>query len=145
MEVWRRTRFDIDIPDNMLTITVVDTFTTMPLPAAMLKYVVMSLRMPRRPVITRDVGQSDSGEETGRHVAGQFVIKEVPAMRELRLTVSCQGYKKKEIDPFSMTKSEKKTIDVDLVPLGGSEAKILSSHPFENGAIFWFNSAGAET
>ena len=65
--------------------------------------------------------------------------------RELRLTVSCPGYKKKEIDPFSMTKSEKKVIDVDLVPLGGSEAKILSSRPFENGTIFWFSSAGVET
>lgn len=145
IDVWRRTRFDIDIPDNMLTITVVDTFTTMPLPAAMLKFVVMSLRKPPHPVLTRDVGQSEAGEETGKRVAGQFVIREVPPMRDLRITVSCPGYKKKEIDPFSMTKSEKKLIDVDLVPLGGSEAKVISSRPFVNGLIFWFNSAGAET
>lgn len=144
MEVWRRTRFDIDIPDNTLKVTVVDTFTLMPLPAATLKYVVMSLRVPRHPVITRDVSQSDAGDEPGKRVAGQFVIKGVPE-RELRLTVSCPGYKQKEIDPFSMTKSEKKVIDVDLVPLGGSEAKILSSRPFEGGTIFWFSSAGVET
>src|SRR5204862_675900 len=31
-----RTRFDIDIPDNTLTINVVDTFTRMPLSAATL-------------------------------------------------------------------------------------------------------------
>jgi hypothetical protein len=134
MEVWRRTRFDIDIPDNTLTVNVVDTFTQRPLPAAMLKYVVMSLRMPRRPVITRDLGGAE----------GQFTIEAVPE-RELRLTVSCPGYKKREIDPFSMTKSEKKVIEVDLVPLGGSEAKILSTHPFENATIFWFSSAGVET
>lgn len=144
MEVWRRARFDIDIPDNMLTVTVVDTFTQRPLPAAMLKYVVMSQRVPRHPVLTRDVSQSETGDEPGKHVAGQFVIKDVPE-RELRLTVSCPGYKKKEIDPFSMTKSEKKVIDVDLVPLGGSEAKVLSSRPFQNGTIFWFSSAGIET
>jgi hypothetical protein len=59
--------------------------------------------------------------------------------------VSCRGYKKKEIDPFSMTKSEKKSIDVALVPLGGSEAKIISARPFEAGTIFWFNSSGVET
>src|SRR5438067_2905472 len=111
MEVWKRTRFDIDIPDNTLTPTVIDTFTQRPLPAAMLKYVVMSLRKPQRPVITRDIGQSDLGG-----AAGLFMIDAVPE-RELRLTVTCPGYKKKEIDPFSMTKSEKKHIDVDLVPL----------------------------
>jgi hypothetical protein len=144
MEIWKRARFDIDIPDNSLTVTVVNTFTQMPLAAAALKYVVMSQRVPRHPVLTRDVSQSDASEETGKRVAGQFVIKGVPE-RELRLTVSCTGYKKKEIDPFSMTKSEKKVIDVDLVPLGGPEAKILSTRPFEAGTIFWFSSAGAET
>jgi len=145
IDVWRRTRFDIDIPDNMLTITVVDTFTSMPLPAAMLKFVVMSLRKPPHPVVTRDVGQSEAGEETGKRVAGQFVIRDVPPLRDLHITVSCAGYKKKEIDPFSMTKSEKKVIDLDLVPLGGSEAKVLSARPFVNGTIFWFNAAGVET
>lgn len=144
IEVWNRTRFDIDIPDNTLTVTVVDTFTQRPLPDAMLKYVVMSKRTPRRPLITRDVSQSDAGDESGKRAAGRFMIEGLPE-RELRLTVSCPGYKKKEIDPFSMTKSEKKVIDVDLVPLGGSEAKVLSGRPFENGAIFWFNAAGVET
>jgi hypothetical protein len=145
LDVWRKTRFDIDIPDNSLTLTVVDTFTQRPLPTATLKYVVMSLRMPRHPVYTADVGQSDGGEELGKRVSGQFVMKEVPPDRELHLTVSCPGYKKKEIDTFSMTKSEKKVIDIDLVPLGGSEAKVVSSRPFVNGAIFWFNAAGVET
>jgi len=144
MEVWKRARFDIDIPDNSLTVTVVDTFTHMPLPAAALKYVVMSLRAPRHPVLTRDVSQSDAGDEPGKRVAEQFVIKGVPE-REVRLTVSCTGYKSKEIEPFSMTKTEKKVIDVDLVPLGGPEAKMLSTRPFENATIFWFNSAGVET
>ena len=145
MEVWKRARYDIDIPDNSLTITVVDTFTQMPLPAATLKFVVMSLTVrPRRPVLTRDISQSDDGDEPGKRVAGQFVIKEVPE-RELRLTISCPGYKKKEIEPFSMTRSEKKRIDVDLVPLGGSEARVVSTRPFENGTIFWFSSAGVET
>ena len=144
MDPWRRTRFDIDIPDNTLTVTVVDTFTQRLLPAAMLEYVVMSQRVPRHPLITRDVSQSETGDESGKRVAGQFVIKGVPE-RELRLTVSCAGYKKKEIDPFSITKSEKKVIDVDLVPLGGSEAKVLSARPFASGTIFWFSLDGMET
>ncbi|MBV8545533.1 MAG: hypothetical protein JO088_12385 [Acidobacteria bacterium] len=73
-----------------------------------------------------------------------FTITEIPE-RELRLTVSCPGYKRKDIEPFSMTKSEKKHLDVDLVPLGGSEAKVVSTRPFENGTIFWFSSASVET
>jgi hypothetical protein len=144
MDVWQKKRFDIDIPDNALTVTVVDTFTQMPLPAAMLKYVVMSKRKPPRPVYTRDVGQGE-GDEPGKRAARRFIIDAVPPDRELRLTVSCRGYKQKEIDPFSMTKSEKKDIDVALVPLGGSEAKIVSARPFEAGTIFWFSSAGVET
>jgi hypothetical protein len=95
-------------------------------------------------VFSRDVSQNESGDESGKRVAGQFVIRDVPE-RELHLTVSCLGYKKKEIDPFSMTKTEKKVIDVDLVPLGGSEAKIVSARPFGAGTIFWFSSAGVET
>jgi hypothetical protein len=142
-EVPPRTRFDIEIPDNRLTVTVVDTFTQRPLPDAALKYVVLS-RRGRFPLITRDVSQSGAGEEPGRQVAGQFVIEGVPE-RELRLTVTCPGYKKKELDPFSMTRSEKKEIEVDLVPLGGAEAKILSARPFANGTIFWFSATGVET
>jgi len=138
MDVWRKVRFDIDIPDNEITVTVADTFTQLPLAAATLNYVVMSKRVPRRPVLTRDIGQGEAG-------AGRFVIDAVPPERELHLTVSCRGYKKKEIDPFSMTKSEKKSIDVALVPLGGSEAKIISARSFEAGTIFWFNSSGVET
>jgi hypothetical protein len=141
-EMAPKSRFDIDIPDNTLTVTVVDTFTLRPLPAATLKYAIMSLR-GRFPLLTREVSQSDEGEEPGKHVAGQFVIKGLPD-RKLLLAVTCPGYKKKEIDPFSMTKSEKKDIDVDLVPLGGSEAKVISSRPFVNGMIFWFNASGAE-
>jgi hypothetical protein len=137
MDVWKRARFDIDIPCNSLTVTVTDTFTRMPLPAATLKYVVMSLRLPRRPVLTLDVRPSDAA-------GGQFVIKAVPE-RELHLTVSCPGYKKKEIEPFSITKSENRKIDVELVPLGGSEAKVLSARPFAEGAIYWFSAAGVVT
>ncbi|HEV7426468.1 MAG TPA: hypothetical protein VGQ46_08870 [Thermoanaerobaculia bacterium] len=138
-EVWKRARFDIDIPNNTLTLTVTDTFTQRPLSAAMLKFVVMSLRVPKHPVLTRDIGQGDTGR-----AEGMFTIGAVPE-RELRLTVSCPGYKKKDIGPFSMTKSEKRHIDVDLVPLGGSEAKVISARPFEAGTIFWFSSAGVET
>jgi hypothetical protein len=145
MAVWKRARFDIDIPDNMLKVTVVDTFTQMPLPLSALNYVVMSKRMPRHPVISRDVSQSEAADENHKRVPGQFVIKEVPPERDVHLTVSCAGYKKKEIDTFSMTKSEKKEIDVDLVPLGGSEAKVLSARPFVNGMIFWYSLAGLET
>ncbi|HEX3576929.1 MAG TPA: hypothetical protein VHY33_00080 [Thermoanaerobaculia bacterium] len=144
MDVCKRARFDIDIPDNTLTVNVVDTFTQTPLAAATVKYTIMSKKAPRRPVMTLDAHQSDASDDTGKHTAGQFVINGLPE-RELRLTVSCRGYKTQEIDPFSMTKSEKKDIDVALVPLGGSEAKVLSARPFAAGTIFWFNSAGVET
>jgi hypothetical protein len=144
LQIWKATRFDIDIPDNLLTVRVVDTFTQTPLAAARLEYTVMSQRMPR-PLFTVNVNQSDAGGgDAGDRIAGQFLIKDLPE-RELRLTVSCPGYKKKELDAFSMTKTEKKVIDVQLVPLGGSEARVLSARPFANGTIYWFSAAGVET
>lgn len=134
-EVRRKTRYDIDIPDNLLTVKVVDTFTGAALPAATVQYTIMSLRKPPRPLMTRDANQ-DGG--------GRFVIRELPE-RELHLTVTCPGYKKKAIEPFTLSKSEKKDIDVQLEPLGGSEAKIVSARPFVNGMIFWNTADGVET
>jgi hypothetical protein len=141
-EMRRNARFDIDIPDNVLTVTVVDTFTHAGLPAATLQYSVMSARFPRQAVLTREASQTD--EEGNGHEEGRFVIKSLPE-RTLRITVKCRGYKKNELEPFSLTKSEKKEIEVQMEPESGSVAKIISGHPFENGTIFWFSVDGAET
>ena len=136
----RKARFDLDIPDNLLTVTVVDTFTHAFLDTATLRYTVISRSMPRRPVLT-----SVLTHENGRRPEDAFVIKAVPPEREIRLQASNLGYKKQDIAPFSMSKSEKKEIEIQLVPLNGAEGKIVSSHPFEKGAIFWFSPAGVET
>jgi hypothetical protein len=98
------------------------------------------------PVVTRVLTHSDA--ETGEAASGRgdgagFVIRAVPE-REIRLQVSNPGYKKQDIDPFSITKSEKKEIEVQLVPLGGAQGKIISARQFEKGTIFWY-SASAET
>lgn len=137
--VRRNARFDIDIPANELTIAVSDTFTRMPLPGSTVRYVVMSLALPRRPLVTRVLATgNDDGSEGG------VVITSVPE-REIRLAVSHPGYEKQDVEPFSMSKTEKKTVDVQLVPLRGSRGKIVSQRPFESGTIFWFSSAGTET
>lgn len=135
----RNARFDIDIPANVLTISVTDTFTRMPLGGALVRYVLMSASVPRRPVMTRTVTTGADGDAEGR-----VVITSVPE-REMRITVSHPGYQKQAVDPFSMTKSEKKTLDIQLVPLRGSRGRIVSQKPFDNGAIFWFSPSGAET
>jgi hypothetical protein len=135
----RSARFDIDIPDNELTITVSDTFTQMPLKGSTVRYVVMSTRVPRRPVVTQVLTTSDDESEQSR-----LVIAHLPE-REIRLTVSHPGYQKRDVEPFSMARSERKSIDVQLVPLRGTRGKIVSPRPFESGAIFWFSPAGTET
>jgi hypothetical protein len=139
-------RFDIDIPDNVLTVTVVDTFTRMPIGTATVRYAVMSARMPRIPVLTRVLthADSDAAERASESGEGRFVVKAVPP-REIRLQVSNTGYKTQDVDPFTMTKSDKKDIEVQLVPLGGSQGKIVSQLPFANGAIFWSSAAGVQT
>lgn len=127
-------RFDIDIPDNTLAINVTDTFTQMSLPAASLRYVVLSKNFPKRPVITRVLTPDE-------HAHGRFVLKAVPE-REIHLTVSHGGYEKYIVKPFTMPKSEKKTIDVQMVPLRGSRGRIVSPVPFDDGSLGWYTQEG---
>jgi hypothetical protein len=133
------TRFDIDIPANELLITVSDTFTRMPLTGAAVRFNVMSRSLPRRVVLARTLATAD--DDAGQ---SRLVIEFVPE-REIHLSISHPGYQKQDIEPFSMTKSEKKTLDVQLVPLRGNRGKILSQRPFENGAVYWYSAGGAET
>jgi hypothetical protein len=131
----RVTRFDIDIPDNSLTITVVDTFTREPLGDARIKMDVLSIDMPRRPVLTRNLSVDDRGR-----VEVEFI-----PVRELLIAVSASGYQRKTIPPFSLTKSEKRELDVQLVPLRGTRGRVVSSRPFEGAFAYWYSSAGRQT
>lgn len=148
----RHQRYDLDIPDNSLTVTVVDTFTHMNIPSATLKYTVMSSRMPRTPKVTRvfqnrgdGARNADSdGDEGGDPTGGRFVLKYVP-VREIRLQVSNPGYKKQDVDPFTMGRTDRKEIEVQLVPLNGAQGKIVSARPFESATIIWTSATGAET
>lgn len=129
-----RTRFNVDIPANELTLNVSDTFTREALDGATVRVDVMSLRTPRRMVMDRTLTTSN----------GSVTLKAVPE-RELRITVSLAGYQKQGLEPFTMPRSEKKTIDVQLVPLRGSRGKIASDRPFESGTVVWFTPSGIET
>jgi hypothetical protein len=135
----RRTRFDIDIPLNELTITVIDTFTHEPLPGATVRIDILSLSVPKRPVMSRTVTTGDA--EDG---AGRVVLTSIPE-RDIVLQVSLAGYEKQRLKPFSLTKSEKKEIEVQLVPLRGISGKIVSQRPFDSAVVVWFSPSGSET
>jgi hypothetical protein len=128
--------YDIDIPDNSITVRVTDTFTGMSLLSATLRYVVMSDDRPRRPVVTKDLKSEGDPE---------FVIKAVPERRQIALTVRHPGYQEHSIERFAIGKSEHKTFDVHLVPLRGSSGRIVSALPFESGVVLWMSPAGTET
>jgi hypothetical protein len=131
----RSTRYDIDIPGNELLVNVMDTFTREALSGATVRYVAMSKsKRPSRVVLRRTV-TTDS--------EGKVVIATVPE-RDLLINVSHGGYEKKDVPAFSMWKNEKKTVDVDLVPLRGYTGKITSSRAFESGAVFWYSPDGRE-
>jgi hypothetical protein len=134
----RMSRLDIDIPDNELTIAVVDTFTQMTVPNVAVKYAVMSKYAGWRAVLTRTVSAQPGERDSS------VVIRSLPE-RTLRITVSAPGYQKTDLEPFTMTKSERKRIDVKLMPQRGTRGRIVSPMPFENAAISWFSAAGAET
>ncbi len=129
--------YDIDIPDNSITIRVTDTFTGMPLPSATLRYSIMSYDKPRRtPIFTQDLKSEGDSE---------FVLKSVPERRQIVLTVRHPGYQEHQLETLKIGKGEHKTIDVQLVPLRGSKGRIVSALPFESGMVLWMSPAGTET
>jgi len=128
-------RYDIDVPDNELTLNITDTFTREALPGASVKIDVMSLRRPPRVVLQ----STQAADEMG------VVVKKGVPVRELRITVTHAGYEKQQLEPFTLSKSDNKSIDVRLMPLRGNKGKILADRPFESGAVFWFAPDGRET
>lgn len=132
----RSSRFDIDIPDNEFTLSITDTFTQMPVPGASVHYTVMSLRVPRRPVLSRTVTpQANSAEPLVK-------IKYLPE-RQLSIVVSAPGYEKQALEPLSITKSEKRRVDVKMMPIrGGTAGKVISSAQFDRASIYWFSPGG---
>lgn len=130
-----RSRYNIDIPDNELTLNITDTFTREALPGATVKIDVMSFRRPPRVVLQETLKADEMG----------VVVKKAVPLRELRIAVTHAGYEKQQLETFSMTKSENKSIDVRLVPLRGNKGKILSERAFDSGAVYWFAPDGRET
>lgn len=130
-----RGRFDIDIPDNELTVQVTDTFTRDPLPGATVKLEAMSLRGHGTAVFTTTKSAD---------AQGSLAWSGVP-LRELHLTVTHPGYEKRQIEPFTMDARGAKSVDAQLVPLRGTHGKIVSDRPFENASVVWFSSAGSES
>ena len=133
-QIGRGAHYDIDIPDNSLTIRVTDTFTGMSLPTATLHFTVMSRR--GRPAVKLDMKSEGDSD---------FVLRAVPERRQIELSVSHPGYQEYRLQTFMVEKGEHKTIDVQLVPLRGSSGRIASALPFENGLVLWMSAIGTET
>jgi hypothetical protein len=127
-------RFDIDIPDNELRVNVIDTFTRDALQGAKVSVAIMSTAAPRRPVVTQDLIATGEG----------VVMTSVPE-REIRIVVTHSGYRKQVVRPFTMERSGTKTIDVEMLPIQGSSAQIVSPIPFNSASVYWFSGAGIET
>ena len=129
-----RSRFDVDIPANELTVQVSDTFTREALPGAMVKLEAIGLRGGEA-VFTTTKTADEQGSVTWQGVP----------IRELHLTVTHAGYEKREVEPFTMDASGTKSVDAQLVPLRGTHGKIATDRPFESAMVVWFSPAGSET
>ncbi|HYI12122.1 MAG TPA: carboxypeptidase-like regulatory domain-containing protein [Thermoanaerobaculia bacterium] len=134
-----RSRYDVDIPDNALTIDVTDTFTRMPLPGAVVNLEIFSKLMPRQRVLERRL--TTEADQGGAALATFVAVPE----REVVVTVSHAGYQKQTLEAFTMHVRGERRMDVQLVPLRGSQGRIVSPRPFDGGSIHWFSAAGEET
>ncbi|HEY6895431.1 MAG TPA: hypothetical protein VI258_14745, partial [Rhodanobacteraceae bacterium] len=128
--LFRNARFDIDIPGNSLSITLSDTFTRMNVNNADVRVQIMN-KTSRFPLLTTTYN-------------GPAVSLRGLPERQLRIEVTAHGYKTKDLDPFSIGRSEKKELDIQLEPLSGRQGLLVSSHPFQNATIFWFSASGSE-
>ncbi|HEX2062019.1 MAG TPA: carboxypeptidase-like regulatory domain-containing protein, partial [Thermoanaerobaculia bacterium] len=131
----RSSRYNIDIPANTLEVQITDTFTREPLAGAMVKLEAMSVRKPSRVVLTT----THKADENG------IVALAAVPVREILLTVRHPGYDPRRIDPFTMPKSGKHTVDAQLVPVRGTRGRIASNRAFEKAAVVWFSPTGSQT
>lgn len=130
------TRFNIDIPANELAVHVNDIFTREALPGAAVKLEAMSKRPPHlNAVYTTTDTSGEHGDVRWAHVP----------IRVLRLTVTLPGYEKRVVEPFTMLESGRHDVDVQLVPVRGTRARIVSDRPFDNAVVIWFSPTGSET
>ncbi|HEX6177660.1 MAG TPA: hypothetical protein VF057_04835 [Thermoanaerobaculia bacterium] len=132
------TRFDIDIPANRLEVVVTDTFTRELLEGAQVRVEVLSLRVPKRPVITRTM-KTGAGEDAGR-----ITVTSLPE-RETLVSVSLPGYQKSAVERFTMGRRDEKRLEIQLVPLRGNRGRVVSSRPFDDAAVFWYLPDGRES
>jgi hypothetical protein len=130
-----RTRFDIDIPANELTIHVTDTFTQEALPGATVKLEAMAVFHAAQVVFSTTSTADERGDVRWTGVP----------VREVHLTVTHAGYEKRRLEPFTMPRNDQQTVDAQLVPLRGTRGKIVSDRPFDTAAVVWFSPAGSET
>jgi hypothetical protein len=96
----------------------------------------MSRGFPFRPVLTGSIAM-DAPYDGAR-------MQSVP-QREMRIQVSAPGYQKKDVERFTMDKRERKTINVQLMPLEGSAGTVVSPASFDSATIYWFTANGEET
>ncbi|HJW92930.1 MAG TPA: carboxypeptidase-like regulatory domain-containing protein [Thermoanaerobaculia bacterium] len=123
-------RLDIDIPQNELSVRVIDTFTQDPVREATVRYAVLSRLY--RPVIRGAMTTS---------AAGTIAMTNVPD-REIRFTVTAPHYELREAGPVRV--SDAKALEVQLVPRRAGHGRIVSEQRFEGASVAWFDASGKE-
>jgi hypothetical protein len=141
----RNSRLDIDIPDNSLTIHVTDTFTRDPIAGANVRVAVIPRTGPREGIVLKaTTGKPSDDSSRSENGLGDAIFKNL-SDRKLMIVITASGYEKKQVPPFSISKSEQKTLEVQLVPLRGNHGRIASAAPFADAAVYWYSSTGQET
>jgi hypothetical protein len=130
----RNTRFDLDIPKNRLNIVITDTFTGEPMEGATVRVDVMSLRVPQRIVMTRTLKSDQSG---------RVALTSLPE-REIVISATRPGYQRATADRFTMDRAGDESIEIQMVPLKGTNGRIISARPFDQAAVYFYSASGRE-
>ncbi|HEX7708552.1 MAG TPA: hypothetical protein VF701_18970 [Thermoanaerobaculia bacterium] len=129
------TRFDIEIPENTIRVSVSDVATGRPLEGVA---VTLAANLPGQKEAahyTRSLGNTDAG--------GSVAAESVSTNREIRICATHEQYHKGCADAFTIGSRRSVDVPLRLAPAETRSGRVIADGPISRGGLQWYSPAGA--
>jgi len=147
-EVLPNSRYDIDLPANLITVEAVDADTNAPVSGALVRYgAFRSDEMSSVYYFRLAYAPNDAGVNVHLRTGtdGRYVIHNLPADKTLRVCLEHDDYERTCAEPLKLTSTEEQTVRIAMKPRSGFSGRIAGVSDVVAGQLYWFASDGTET
>jgi hypothetical protein len=148
---WRalpNSRYDIDLPDNRVTVEAADSENGTPIAGALVRYGAfrgdeMSSLYYFRLAYAPDASGNEVLTRTGAD--GHYVIRNLPPEKTLRVCLEHDDYERTCAEPMTLTSTQARTLRIEMKPKKGFAGRIAGANDVVAGQLYWFAADGRET